>query len=136
MVRASAAGAGDHRQRQRQTPAPFGQLSHSADPGAVAELAEWCGRLPLALAVIAARAAADPGLPLSVLAAQLAGAAETEAAGRSESGAGPGRLEVLETGDPATSLRQLLSWSYGQLSAAAAGMFVLLGVHCGPDITV
>src|SRR5208283_2040323 len=35
-----------------------------------------------------------------------------------------------------TSLRQLLSWSYRQLSPAAAQMFVLLGVHCGPDITV
>jgi tetratricopeptide (TPR) repeat protein len=42
----------------------------------------------------------------------------------------------LETGDPATSLRELLSWSYRQLSPSAAGMFALLGVHCGPDITV
>ena len=102
----------------------------AAEPGAVTELAARCGHLPLALAVIAARAAADPGLPLGVLAGQLAGAEATAA------GAGPGRLEVLETGDPATSLRQLLSWSYGQLSPPAAGMFALLGVHCGPDITV
>ena len=102
----------------------------AAEPGAVAELAAWCGHLPLALAVMAARAAADPGLPLGVLAGQLAGAEATAA------GAGPGRLEVLETGDPATSLRQLLSWSYGQLSPPAARMFALLGVHCGPDITV
>jgi tetratricopeptide (TPR) repeat protein len=43
---------------------------------------------------------------------------------------------VLETGDPATSLRQLLSWSHRQLSPPAAQMFALLGVHCGPDITV
>ena len=90
----------------------------AAEPGAVAELTAWCGHLPLALAVMAARAAADPGLPLGVLAARLAGA---EAAG-----AGPGRLEVLETGDPATSLRQLLSWSYGQLSPPTAAMFALL----------
>jgi len=99
----------------------------AAEPGAVAELAAWCGHLPLALAVMAARAAADPGLPLGVLAGQLAGAEATAA------GAGPGGLE---TGDPATSLRQLLSWSHGQLSPPAAGMFALLGVHCGPDITV
>ena len=105
----------------------------AAEPGAVAELTAWCGHLPLALAVMAARAAADPGLPLGVLAGQLAGAAGAEA---TAAGAGPGRLEVLETGDPATSLRQLLSWSYGQLSPPAAGMFALLGVHCGPDITV
>src|SRR5215831_6866381 len=120
----------------RLVAARLGAERVAAEPAAVTELAARCGGLPLALAVIAARAAADPGLPLSVLAAQLAGAAETEAAGRSESGAGPGRLEVLETGDAATSLRQLLSWSYGQLGAAAAGMFALLGVHCGPDITV
>ena len=105
----------------------------AAEPAAVTDLVARCGHLPLALAVIAARAAADPGLPLGVLAGQLAGAAGAEA---TATGAGPGRLEVLETGDPATSLRQLLSWSYGQLGPSAAGMFALLGVHCGPDITV
>jgi tetratricopeptide (TPR) repeat protein/transcriptional regulator with XRE-family HTH domain len=105
----------------------------AAEPAAVTELAGRCGHLPLALAVMAARAAAGPDLPLSGLAAQLAGA---EAAGGSAAGTGLGRLEVLETGDAATSLRQLLSWSYRQLSAAASGMFALLGVHCGPDITV
>jgi len=109
----------------------------AAEPGAVSELAGWCGQLPLALAVVAARAAAEPGRPLSMLAAQLAGAAGAEAAGGgSAAGAGLGRLEVLETGDPATSLRQLLSWSYHQLTPAAADMFALLGVHCGPDITI
>ena len=108
----------------------------AAEPEAVTELISRCGHLPLALAVMAARAAADPGLPLGVLAGRLAGAAGAEAAGPGAGGAGAGRLEVLETGDPATSLRQLLSWSYRQLSPPAAAMFVLLGVHCGPDITV
>jgi Bacterial transcriptional activator domain/NB-ARC domain len=107
----------------------------AAEPGAVTELISRCGHLPLALAVMAARAAADPGLPLSVLAGQLAGAADAEAAAAG-GGAGPGPLEVLESGDPATSLGQLLSWSYGQLSPPAAQMFALVGVHCGPDITV
>jgi tetratricopeptide (TPR) repeat protein/transcriptional regulator with XRE-family HTH domain len=105
----------------------------AAERGAVTDLVSLCGHLPLALAVMAARAAADPGLPLGVLAGQLAGAAADGGAG---AGAGTGRLEVLETGDPATSLGQLLSWSYGQLSPPAAGMFALLGVHCGPDITI
>ncbi len=110
----------------------------AAEPAAVTELTARCGHLPLALAVMAARAAADPGLPLGVLAAQLAGGAGAEpaAGGRAAAGAGAGRLEVLETGDPATSLGQLLSWSYRQLSPAAAQIFTLLGVHCGPDITV
>ncbi len=94
----------------------------AAEPEAVADLVARCGGLPLALAVMAARAAADPGRPLSAL----AGAWQ----------AGSGQLDVLETGDLATSLRELLSWSYHQLSAPAAMMFALLGVHCGPDITV
>ena len=109
----------------------------AAEPAAVTELTARCGHLPLALAVMAARAAADPGLPLGVLAGQLALAADAEAAAAGgAAGAGAGRLEALETGDPATSLGQLLSWSYRQLSPPAAAMSVLLGVHCGPDITV
>ena len=109
----------------------------AAEPAAVTELIARCGHLPLALAVMAARAAADPRLPLAVLAGQLTQAARTEdAAGGGAAGAGPDRLDVLDTGDAATSLRQLLSWSYRQLSPSAAAMFTLLGVHCGPDITV
>ena len=115
--------------------ARLGPQRVAAEPGAVTELVARCGHLPLALAVMAARAAADPGLPLGVLAGRLAGAADAEAAAAGV-GAGRGRLEVLETGDPATSLGQLLSWSYRQLSAPAAAMFALLGVHCGPDVTV
>ena len=47
-----------------------------------------------------------------------------------------GRLDALETGDPAASVRAVFSWSYRQLSGAAARMFRLLGLHPGPDITV
>ena len=108
----------------------------AAEPEAVAELAGRCGHLPLALAVMAARAAADPDLPLGVLAAQLARTPDAATSGQPPRGAGPGQLEVLDTGDPATSLSELLSWSHRQLSEAATAMFALLGVHCGPDITV
>ena len=114
--------------------ARLGHERVAAEPEAVTELIARCGHLPLALAVMAARAAADPVLPLGVLAQRLAGAEEPEAAAVGAA-AGVGPLEVLETGDPATSLRQLLSWSYCQLSRPAAEMFALLGVHCGPDIT-
>ena len=108
----------------------------AAEPAAVTELAGRCGHLPLALAVMAARAAADPDLPLGVLAARLVMTPDAAAAGQPSSGEGPGRLEVLDTGDPATSLSELLSWSHRQLSAPAAAMFALLGLHCGPDITI
>jgi DNA-binding SARP family transcriptional activator len=108
----------------------------AAEPGAVTELVGRCGHLPLALAVMAARAAADPDLPLGVLAAQLARTLDAAATAQPSNGEGPGRLEMLDTGDPATSLSELLSWSHRQLSAPAAAMFALLGLHCGPDITV
>jgi tetratricopeptide (TPR) repeat protein len=85
------------------------------------EIAFLCGRLPLALAVAAARAEARPGFPLAALAAELRDPA--------------GRLDALDAGDPAASVRAVFSWSYRQLSDAAARMFRLLGVHPGPDIS-
>jgi DNA-binding SARP family transcriptional activator len=91
----------------------------AAEPGAVAEIARLCAYLPLALAVAAARAAARPGLPLAALAAELRDTA--------------GRLDVLDTGDPAASVRAVFSWSARQLSPAAARMFRLLGIHPGAD---
>ena len=55
--------------------ARLGVARVAAEPAAVAELAELCARLPLALAIAAARAAARPGLPLAALAAELRDAA-------------------------------------------------------------
>jgi len=93
-----------------------------AEPGALDELARWCGRLPLALTVAAARAAARPGMSLAAVAAELASAA--------------GRLRALETGDPVTEVRMVFSWSCRHLDELPARMFRFLGVHPGPDITV
>ncbi len=93
----------------------------AAEPAAADRLISLSARLPLALAVIGARAALRPTAALGQLADQMT----TE----------HDRLEALETGDVATSIRAVLSWSYRQLSESAAGMFRLVGVHCGPDIT-
>jgi DNA-binding SARP family transcriptional activator/tetratricopeptide (TPR) repeat protein len=93
----------------------------AAEPGAVGEIAVLCGRLPLALAVAAARAEARPDFPLAVLAVEL----------RDRSG----RLDALDAGEAAASVRGVFSWSYRQLSAGAARMFRLLGLHPGPDIS-
>jgi DNA-binding SARP family transcriptional activator/tetratricopeptide (TPR) repeat protein len=93
----------------------------AAEPGAVDEIAALCGRLPLALAVAAARAEARPGFSLAVLAAELRDRA--------------GRLDALDAGDQGSSVRAVFSWSYRQLSPEAARMLRLLGVHRGPDIS-
>jgi tetratricopeptide (TPR) repeat protein/transcriptional regulator with XRE-family HTH domain len=94
----------------------------AAEPAAVGQIARLCACLPLALAVAAARAAARPGFPLAPLAAELADSA--------------GRLDVLDAGDPGSSVRAVFSWSTRQLTGEAARMFGLLGIHSGPDISV
>jgi tetratricopeptide (TPR) repeat protein/DNA-binding XRE family transcriptional regulator len=102
--------------------ARLGEARAAAEPDAVAAIAALCAGLPLALAVTAARAAARPGFPLAVLAAELRDTA--------------GRLDALDAGDPAASVRAVFSWSYRQLSPGSARLFRLLGLHPGPDISV
>jgi DNA-binding SARP family transcriptional activator/Tfp pilus assembly protein PilF len=100
----------------------LGPARVGAEPEAAGRLIEACGRLPLALAITAARAATRPQLPLAAVAADLAGAA--------------GRLDALQAaGDALASVRAALACSYDQLSADAARILRLLGVHPGPDIS-
>jgi DNA-binding SARP family transcriptional activator/tetratricopeptide (TPR) repeat protein len=100
----------------------LGAARAQAEPGAVADLASLCAGLPLGLAIAAARAAARPGFRLAALSAELGG--------------GDARLDALETADTTSSVREVFSWSYRQLTQPAARMFRLLGLHPGPDITV
>ena len=93
----------------------------AGEPDAVSEVIGLCARLPLALAIAAARAVAYPELPLAALAAELRDAAR--------------RLDVLDAGDGATSIRAVMSWSYQQLAESPARMLRLLSVHPGPGIT-
>jgi DNA-binding SARP family transcriptional activator/tetratricopeptide (TPR) repeat protein len=94
----------------------------AAEPEAVGRIVESCARLPLALSIAAAHAAARPGLPLAEVAGQLRDA--------------HGRLDVLDTGDPATQVRAVFSWSCRHLEPAAARLFRLLGIAPGPDVSV
>jgi tetratricopeptide (TPR) repeat protein len=94
----------------------------AAEPDAVAQLVERCARLPLALSIVAARAASQPNMPLHQLAEQL----HDERA----------RLDALNLGERDLDVRAVLSWSCQVLSAPAARLFRLLGVHPGPDIDV
>jgi DNA-binding SARP family transcriptional activator len=99
----------------------LGQAPAAAEPEALSEIAALCARLPLALAVAAARTAARPGFPLAAVADELRDVAS--------------RLDALDAGDPAASVRAAFSWSYRQLSTEAARVFRLLGTHPGPDIS-
>ncbi|GIF77832.1 SARP family transcriptional regulator [Asanoa siamensis] len=82
---------------------------------------ERCGRLPLALAIAAARAAARPAFPLSVLERQLA---ETQSG-----------LDAFSSPDIATDVRAVFSWSYLKLTPPAARVFRLLCLHPATDIS-
>ncbi|TVT61599.1 tetratricopeptide repeat protein [Amycolatopsis rhizosphaerae] len=94
----------------------------AAEPAAVEKIVTLCARLPLALAIAAARAAANPTFPLSVLADELTQAQD--------------QLDGFDMGDPVTDVRSVFSWSYRVLRPEAAKMFRLLGLHPGPHVTI
>jgi DNA-binding SARP family transcriptional activator/tetratricopeptide (TPR) repeat protein len=100
----------------------LGSRRATAEPRAVSEIAALCAYLPLALAIAASRAEARPRFPLAALAAEL----------RDTSGL----LDILDADDSATSVRAVFSWSYRQLSPAAARLFRLLGLHPAPGISL
>jgi tetratricopeptide (TPR) repeat protein len=103
----------------------LGRARVAAESEAADEISRCCARLPLALAIAVGRATGRPSRPLAELAAELR---DTRVPGV--------RLDALESGDAATDVRAVLSWSYDQLSPAAARMFRLFGLHPGPDISL
>ncbi|HCT80473.1 MAG TPA: hypothetical protein DGT23_28700 [Micromonosporaceae bacterium] len=107
---------------QKLLAARLGADRVNSDPAAVDEIIDLCARLPLALAIAAARAVKRPAMPLADIAADMRDT--------------PGRLDPFHTADPGTDIRAVFSWSQRQLSPAAARMFRLLGLHPGPDISL
>lgn len=100
----------------------LGPARVEAEHPAARAIVERCGRLPLALAVVAARAALNPTFKLAAVATQLASVTSS--------------LDALEGGDPTVDVRAVFSWSYRSLSPAAARAFRLLSLHPGPDVGV
>ncbi|GAA1660289.1 BTAD domain-containing putative transcriptional regulator [Catellatospora bangladeshensis] len=94
----------------------------AAQPAAVSALVAACARLPLALAVVAARAASNPRLSLSALAGELIRVLPPERGG----------LDAFGLGAAPADVRAVFSWSYQAVSAPAQRLFRLLGVHPGP----
>ncbi len=91
------------------------------EPDHAARLAERCARLPLALRIAAELATNRPSLRLADLNSEL----DDE----------PGGLDALTTGDDEyTAVRTVFSWSRSHLSAPAAELFALLGLHPGRDV--
>jgi len=99
----------------------LGEARVAAHAGAAGEIIGGCARLPLALSVVAARAAANPEFPLTALARELRDI--------------DGRLQVLDSGEAAASVTAVFSWSYQQLSEQGARLFRLLGRHPWPEFT-
>ncbi|MCM4082310.1 AfsR/SARP family transcriptional regulator [Paractinoplanes hotanensis] len=97
----------------------LGATRTAAEPGPVQQIIAACGHLPLALAMVAARAAANPHTPLATIAGELRD--------------GPGRTAGFWSDD--AGLAAAFSWSYQRLTPAAARVFRLLPLHPGPDMT-
>ncbi|MFC3455520.1 ATP-binding protein [Amycolatopsis speibonae] len=92
------------------------------EPGALEALARLCDCIPLALSIVADRAASRGGLRLRTLADQLKDA-ET-------------LLTIGDDGDGAGfHLQSAYSWSYNALEEAERRMFRLLGLHPGTEMS-
>lgn len=94
---------------------------HDDSPEDLAELARLCARLPLALRIAGERAASRPFMSLGELIQDL----------RDESAIWDAL--TAEDGEEADAVRTVFAWSYRALTADAARLFRLLGLHPGPD---
>jgi tetratricopeptide (TPR) repeat protein len=94
----------------------LGEARLATEPAAVGDIVTACARLPLALGIVAGRAATHPHFPLRAVAAELR---DSRA-----------RLDAL-----AGDLRAVFSCSYDALTPGAARLFRLIGLHPGPDVS-
>lgn len=94
----------------------------ATEPIAAAEIVASCGRLPLALAIVSARAAVNPRFPLAAVAAELRASAEG--------------LDAFTGEAPVADARSAFSWSYRLLTPEAARMFRLISLHPGPSCSL
>lgn len=100
----------------------LGEARLSAEPAATELIIRRCGRLPLALAIVAAQLSQRTDLPLAEVAADL------EQTGTV--------LEPFAHSDPAIDLRRVFWRSYRELSVSVARLFRRLGQHPGPHLSL
>jgi len=96
---------------------PERHATEGEDLGAIADL---CSRLPLALSIIAARAAERPSVPLAEFRAELS--------------RGGARLDALDAGGAEANVRAAISWTFRQLGPAEQRLFRLLGLQPGEEL--
>ncbi|MEV0719542.1 BTAD domain-containing putative transcriptional regulator, partial [Asanoa sp. NPDC050611] len=109
-------------QEARQMLAPrLGGHRIDAERAAVDRIIGRCGGLPLALAIVAARAVARPAFALDALDQQLADAGD--------------QLDNFASPDGGVDVRAIFSWSYQTLTAPAARLFRFLGLHHTTDLS-
>ncbi|MEV0129147.1 tetratricopeptide repeat protein [Dactylosporangium sp. NPDC050688] len=100
----------------------IGTARTDREPEAVDSIVAACARLPLALSVVAARAALHPDFSLAAIAAELSSA--------------HGRLDALRSDDPKADVETVFSWSYQRLTPPAQRLFRLGGLHPSPELGV
>ncbi|WP_329168140.1 tetratricopeptide repeat protein [Streptomyces sp. NBC_01685] len=89
---------------------------------AATEITTLCGRLPLALAIVSARAILNPAHSLESIAAALREA--------------HGGLDGFAVEPPLADARSAFSWSYHALTPSAARMFRLVSPHAGSECPI
>ncbi|GIF57973.1 hypothetical protein Air01nite_40680 [Asanoa iriomotensis] len=100
----------------------LGRERTRAEPDAVDRIIGNCYGLPLALAIVAARAVARPHFPLAAIDRQLTSIENP--------------LDRFADPSAAVDVRAALSWSYRSLSPAAARLLRFLALHPTGDVSV
>jgi tetratricopeptide (TPR) repeat protein len=100
----------------------LGRAQLAGEPDAVDALLAQCAGLPLALSIVAARAAIQSHLPLSAFAEELHDVTT--------------RLDALNVSELDGDLRRVFSWSYQVLTNEAAHAFRVLSLAPGADISL
>jgi tetratricopeptide (TPR) repeat protein/DNA-binding SARP family transcriptional activator len=122
-VRVVSVGLFDHDQAERFLRSRLSQRRVDAEPDAAGDLIRLSGGLPLALSLLASRAAHSASLRLA------------DIAGNVRNSRTP--LDAFtDHADPRADVRSVLAWSYASLTAGAARLFTLLAVHPAPSVPI
>ncbi|WP_203718773.1 AfsR/SARP family transcriptional regulator [Asanoa siamensis] len=100
----------------------LGSRRATVDQDALDKVIALCAGLPLALAIVAARVALNPALPLGSVVSDVS--------------APSARLDALSSVDSSDDVRSVFSWSYRALDPSTARVFRALAAHPGPGISL